>query len=60
MEALREKLGLSEGEHVCDTCGGEGTHDERSGGYWFSNPKAECPDCNGKGWWAAASLATKE
>lgn len=34
---------------VCDTCGGDGTIDETLGGYAFSNPKAQCPDCDGRG-----------
>lgn len=33
----------------CETCGGEGTIDERLGGYSFSNPAATCPDCDGTG-----------
>lgn len=40
-------------EHQCETCGGQGTIDERLGGEWNSNPKAECPDCDGKGYWIA-------
>lgn len=34
---------------ICDTCEGEGTIDETLGGYSFSNPKAQCPDCDGRG-----------
>lgn len=33
----------------CETCHGEGTIDERLGGYSFSNPAATCPDCDGTG-----------
>lgn len=33
----------------CETCRGEGTIDERLGGYSFSNPAATCPDCDGTG-----------
>lgn len=40
-------------EHQCETCDGQGTIDERLGGEWNSNPKAECPDCDGKGYWIA-------
>lgn len=31
----------------CETCDGEGAIDERLGGEWNSNPKAQCPDCDG-------------
>lgn len=34
----------------CETCEGLGHFDERLGGYSFSNPKAPCPDCDGRGW----------
>ena len=34
---------------ICETCEGVGTIDETLGGYAFSNPKAQCPDCDGKG-----------
>lgn len=33
----------------CDTCQGKGTVDETLGGESFSNPFAECPDCDGTG-----------
>jgi hypothetical protein len=33
----------------CETCGGAGFYDERLGGYFFSNQKAKCPDCDGDG-----------
>lgn len=36
-------------ERPCETCNGEGTIDERLGGYSFSNPAADCPDCGGTG-----------
>lgn len=45
---------LAPGEHLCDTCQGQGTYDERLGGYAFSNPEAKCPDCDGKGCWGTA------
>lgn len=35
------------GTLLCETCHGEGTIDERLGGYSFSNPAATCPDCDG-------------
>ncbi len=38
-------------EEECECCGGLGYIDETLGGYAFSNPKAECPDCNGDGYW---------
>lgn len=38
-------------KHWCETCEGLGTIDETLGGEFFSNPKAECPDCDGKGYW---------
>lgn len=40
---------LAGGERICETCQGEGTIDERLGGYPFSNPAATCPDCDGTG-----------
>lgn len=49
-KVIPEDLDASAGEHLCDTCLGVGSHDERLGGYSFSNPEAECPDCDGKGW----------
>lgn len=58
--AKREELGLSDGENLCDTCQGDGTIDETLGGHSFSNPKAPCPDCDGKGWWAAGAPAVNE
>jgi hypothetical protein len=36
---------------TCEVCDGLGTVDETLGGYSFSNPKATCPDCDGKGYW---------
>jgi DnaJ-class molecular chaperone len=36
---------------TCETCNGEGTIDERLGGYCDSNPAATCPDCEGVGEW---------
>lgn len=39
-----EKRGI-----VCECCQGEGTIDETLGGEAFSNPEAECPDCDGAG-----------
>jgi len=51
MEAVRAELGLSTGEHVCETCLGTRTVDETLGGYSFSNPRARCPDCDGRGYW---------
>ena len=51
-------------KHWCETCEGLGTIDERLGGEFFSNPKAECPDCDGKGYWipraAPASLTVEQ
>jgi len=38
-------------KHWCETCEGLRTIDETLGGEFFSNPKAECPDCDGKGYW---------
>ena len=35
----------------CETCEGFGYIDETLGGEPFSNPKAKCPDCDGKGYW---------
>lgn len=37
-------------EMDCESCDGLGHFDERLGGYSFSNPKATCPDCDGRGW----------
>lgn len=34
----------------CECCQGVGSIDERLGGYSFSNPAAECPDCEGEGY----------
>lgn len=39
----------------CETCEGLGTIDETLGGHSFSDPKAPCPDCDGKGWWRRAA-----
>jgi hypothetical protein len=36
-------------EFRCETCSGKGSIDERLGGEWNSNPKAQCPDCDGDG-----------
>lgn len=38
-------------KHWCETCEGVGTIDETLGGEHFSNPKANCPDCGGLGYW---------
>lgn len=38
-------------KHWCETCEGGGHIDETLGGEHFSNPKATCPDCDGKGYW---------
>jgi hypothetical protein len=38
-------------KHWCETCEGLGTIDQRLGGEWNSDPKAECPDCEGHGYW---------
>lgn len=40
-----------ETEEECECCGGLGYIDETLGGYAFSNPKAQCPDCDGLGSW---------
>ncbi|QHJ81957.1 MAG: hypothetical protein [Caudoviricetes sp.] len=40
-----------ETEEECECCGGVCHIDETLGGYAFSNPKAECPDCSGSGYW---------
>jgi hypothetical protein len=37
-------------EPQCETCEGRGFFDERLTGWSFDNPKAKCPDCDGKGW----------
>jgi hypothetical protein len=37
-------------EPECETCEGRGFFDERLTGWSFDNPKAKCPDCDGKGW----------
>ena len=42
-------------KHWCETCDGIGTIDETLGGEHFSNPKAECPDCDGNGYWIRRS-----
>ncbi len=44
-------MARAEVEHVCECCDGAGTIDLRLGGESFSDPEAECPDCNGKGYW---------
>ena len=44
-------------EQECETCEGKGHYDERIGGESFSNPKADCPDCDGKGWNAKADVS---
>lgn len=36
-------------EFRCKTCSGKGSIDERLGGEWNSNPKSQCPDCDGDG-----------
>lgn len=43
-------------KYWCESCEGCGTYDERLGGEHFSNPEAECPDCNGKGYLVAAPV----
>lgn len=48
---MSEELRLAQAEHECETCGGIGTIDETLGGISTSNPEAECPDCDGKGFW---------
>lgn len=40
----------SDSTRECETCQGTGTIDETQGGEPFSNPKARCPDCDGKGY----------
>lgn len=49
MDAEIDAARASEVAHECETCCGNGTIDERLGGEWNSNPKAECPDCGGVG-----------
>lgn len=44
-----------EREEECECCGGLGYIDETRGGYPFSNPKAQCPDCGGNGYWIRRS-----
>lgn len=41
-------------ECECETCGGEGTIDERIGGEWNSNPSAKCPECDGRGYYTVS------
>ena len=45
-------------KHWCETCEGSGTVDETLGGEHFSNPKAECPDCEGRGYWSPHAAET--
>ncbi len=45
-------VGQNQGwKHWCETCEGLGTIDETLGGEHFSNPRSECPDCDGRGYW---------
>lgn len=44
-----------EREEECECCSGLGYIDETLGGYAFSNPKAQCPDCGGNGYWIRRS-----
>lgn len=48
-EELIARIVPADGVAPCETCNGEGTIDERLGGYSFSNPAATCPDCTGEG-----------
>ena len=40
-------------ERECQTCEGKGTIDMRLSAYGDSDQAAECPDCDGRGWWPA-------
>lgn len=42
-------------KHWCETCEGLGTIDCTLGGEHFSNPAAECPDCDGNGYWVRSA-----
>lgn len=46
-----------EREEECECCGGIGHIDETLGGYGFSNPKAQCPNCDGNGYWIRRAYA---
>jgi DnaJ-class molecular chaperone len=58
-QQVREALGLSEGEHVCEACDGDGHIDMRLTGWCDDNPKSECPDCDGKGWWRTSATRSQ-
>ncbi|UWJ04784.1 hypothetical protein CUB19_gp77 [Stenotrophomonas phage CUB19] len=46
-----------EREEECECCSGLGYIDETLGGYAFSNPKAQCSDCDGNGYWIRRAYA---
>ena len=48
-EALAAEVATLKNEYQCSSCNGAGRIDETLGGYGFSNPHAECPDCEGTG-----------
>lgn len=48
-DALAAEVATLKNEYQCSSCNGAGRIDETLGGYGFSNPHAECPDCEGTG-----------
>ena len=46
-------------ERECETCRGKGTIDMRLSAYGDSDPAAECPDCDGRGWWPREGSSPK-